>query len=476
MGHKAQFKMSNYDLTSAFAPYLDKHLLFPLLEFLQAQKIHPEKDVLESKLDLLKQTNMVDFATDVFKQLNPGQDIPEDLKTKRTNVINQVKALKEECAPLVNLVEQPDVVSRLKRNKDLHMAFLAHNYGVTDKHLDALYRYARCLFECGQYDKASSFLSHFRSLSSDAEKNKNALWGRLASNILIQKWREALKDVNSLKELIDNKSSATPVEQMNQRAWLLHWSLFVYFNISNGDALLIELFTQDKYMQAIHTLCPHLLRYLTTAVIVSSRRRQLLRDLVRVLQTSDDSPAITVSEKKEDDGSTKFDVSINGTTDTTNPISTFVRRLYVSLDFASAHKELDQCNDLFNADFFLIARREEFVENARLFMFETYCRIHSCIDISTLAGKLNMPDDVAEKWIVNMIRDARLDAKIDSANNTIVMGSRSVTPYQRVIDKTKGLSFRSHVLVNNIHQLHNAKQKMAAAAKAQAEAVAQQAN
>jgi len=56
------------------------------------------------------------------------------------------------------------------------------------------------------------------------------------------------------------------------------------------------------------------------------------------------------------------------------------------------------------------------------------------------------------------------------------MGSRSVTPYQRVIDKTKGLSFRSHVLVNNIHQLHNAKQKMAAAAKAQAEAVAQQAN
>ena len=40
-------------------------------------QIHPEKDVLESKLDLLKQTNMVDFATDVFKQLNPGQDIPE---------------------------------------------------------------------------------------------------------------------------------------------------------------------------------------------------------------------------------------------------------------------------------------------------------------------------------------------------------------------------------------------------------------
>ena len=33
---------------------------------------------------------------------------------------------------------------------------------------------------------------------------------------------------------------------------------------------------------------------------------------------------------------------------------------------------------------------------------------------SMLAEKLNMKSDEAEKWIVNMIRNARLDAKIDS--------------------------------------------------------------
>ena len=31
-----------------------------------------------------------------------------------------------------------------------------------------------------------------------------------------------------------------------------------------------------------------------------------------------------------------------------------------------------------------------------------------------LATKLNMPIDNAERWIVNLIREARLDAKIDA--------------------------------------------------------------
>ena len=65
-------------------------------------------------------------------------------------------------------------------------------------------------------------------------------------------------------------------------------------------------------------------------------------------------------------------------------------------------------------DFFLIACLDDFIENARLFIFETFCRIHQCISISMLAEKLNMSPEEAERWIVNLIRNARLDAKIDS--------------------------------------------------------------
>jgi len=37
-----------------------------------------------------------------------------------------------------------------------------------------------------------------------------------------------------------------------------------------------------------------------------------------------------------------------------------------------------------------------------------------CIDLGMLAGKLNMDPEAAEKWIVNLIRSARLSAKLDS--------------------------------------------------------------
>ncbi|KAG7219463.1 hypothetical protein INR49_009297 [Caranx melampygus] len=51
-------------------------------------------------------------------------------------------------------------------------------------------------------------------------------------------------------------------------------------------------------------------------------------------------------------------------------------------------------------DFFLVACLEDFIENARLFIFETFCRIHQCISISMLADKLNMTPEEAERWIV----------------------------------------------------------------------------
>ena len=41
------------------------------------------------------------------------------------------------------------------------------------------------------------------------------------------------------------------------------------------------------------------------------------------------------------------------------------------------------------------------------------CRIHQKIDIGMLASKLAMQQEEAERWIVDLIRGARLDAKID---------------------------------------------------------------
>ena len=49
--------------------------------------------------------------------------------------------------------------------------------------------------------------------------------------------------------------------------------------------------------------------------------------------------------------------------------------------------KLRECEEVLENDYFLAALKDEFVENARLFIFETYCRIHQCIDLRMLAGR-----------------------------------------------------------------------------------------
>lgn len=77
---------------------------------------------------------------------------------------------------------------------------------------------------------------------------------------------------------------ANAVEQLQQRTWLIHWSLFVFFNHDKGRDGIIDMFFQPAYINTIQTTCPHVLRYLTTAVITNKRRRNVLKDLVRVIE------------------------------------------------------------------------------------------------------------------------------------------------------------------------------------------------
>ena len=54
------------------------------------------------------------------------------------------------------------------------------------------------------------------------------------------------------------------LQLLQQRTWLLHWSLFIFFNgLQRGKELLIELFLHNPdYTHAVQTMAPWLLRYL----------------------------------------------------------------------------------------------------------------------------------------------------------------------------------------------------------------------
>merc|ERR1719322_848584 len=375
---------------------------------------------------------MVDFAMDVHKGLYPDQDVPPTLVDKRSKVVEQVKQLQAETDSVMKILNEPEVIRQIQQSRDSKqlLDFLVKGYDFKPEMIDVCYNFAKFQYECGNYSGASEYLYFHRILVQPTDKNYlNGMWGKLASEILMQNWDTALEDLNRLKQFIDESTFGSSLQTLQQRTWLIHWSLFVFFNHPKGRDLIVELFLyQRQYLNAIQTTCPWILRYLATAVIInkSTRRHQVMKDLVKVIQ---------------EESYTYRD-----------PITSFIEDLYVKFDFDGAQQKLRDCETVLSNDFFLVACVDEFIDNARLMIFETFCRIHQCISIKMLAQKLNMDSENAEKWIVNLIRNAKLDAKIDSQLGHVVMGTQTTSPYEQLIERTKALSFRSQMLQLNVEK------------------------
>lgn len=128
---------------------------------------------------------------------------------------------------------------------------------VTPASLEALYRYAKFQFDCGNYNATAEYLYHYRALSTNADRNFSALWGKFAAEILMGNWEIALADLNTLREAIDTRNFGSPVLQLQQRTWFIHWSMFVFFNHPSGRNLIVDMFLQDRY--AIDAFCDSVL-------------------------------------------------------------------------------------------------------------------------------------------------------------------------------------------------------------------------
>uniref|UniRef100_A0A2P2LT46 Eukaryotic translation initiation factor 3 subunit E n=1 Tax=Rhizophora mucronata TaxID=61149 RepID=A0A2P2LT46_RHIMU len=427
--------MAKYDLTQRIAPNLDRHLVFPLLEFLQERQLYPEEQILKSKIELLNKTNMVDYAMDIHKSLYRTDDVPQDMVERRAEVVARLKALEEAAAPLLAFVQNANAVQELRTDKHYNLQMLHDRYQIGPEQIDALYQYAKFQFECGNYSGAADYLYQYRALSTNSERSHSALWGKLAAEILMQNWDIAFEEHNRLKEIIESKSFSSPLNLVQSRIWLMHWSLFIFFNHDNGRTHIIDLFNQEKYLNAIQVNAPHLLRYLATAFIVNKRKRTQFKEFIKVIQQEQHTYK--------------------------DPITEFLACVYVNNDFDGAQKKMKECEDVIVNDPFLgkqvedgnfstVPLRDEFLENARLFIFETYCRIHQRIDMGVFAEKLNLNYEEAERWIANLIRSSKIDAKIDSKSGTVIIEPNQPNVYEQLIDHTKALSGRTYKLVSQL--------------------------
>jgi hypothetical protein len=71
---------------------------------------------------------------------------------------------------------------------------------------------------------------------------------------------------------------------------------------------------------------------------------------------------------------------------------------------------------------------------------------------SILAEKLNIDINGAEKWIVNLIRNAGLPAKIDSKTNQVIMEDQYPNIYKHIVEKTEGFAFRTQNISSHLQK------------------------
>jgi translation initiation factor 3 subunit E len=348
---------------------LDRHLVFPLLNFQEEETPEDEDttEITQMKYALLQGTNMSDFVGDLYAQLNNLPERPSEYAKKREDVLNQRRIFEEETEKIQNLLSDADVVNNLRADKVSNMTYLKDNHGVTPAMVDQLYDYGQFQYNCGDYSSASELLYQFRILSTDNDKVSAATWGKLASDILTTNWESAMEEVAKIKENIETRLFNNPLAQLQHRTWLVHWSLFPFFNFEAGRDTLTEMFFSPAYINTIQTSCPWILRYLAAAVITNRNRpggknnyilghyQRQLKDLVRIVRQE------------------QYEYN--------DPVTGFIKALYVDFDFEEAQKRLSEADEILRSDFFLVAASDSFLDAARHLISESYCKIHQRIDI-----------------------------------------------------------------------------------------------
>ncbi|KAI8610726.1 eIF3 subunit 6 N terminal domain-containing protein, partial [Chytriomyces sp. MP71] len=387
------------DLTQQIAPLLDRHMVLPMLDFLMKKELYPESDLLHAKYELLKGTNMIDFANSVHQQLTKSDETSAEFEMKRPAVLSEYEARESASAKVMTCLAAPIVREAVaKADKTALRQLLKSRFDFDDASADALFEFAQCEFAVGSYEGAADMLFHYRIVSTNAEKSLKALWGKLACEILLQKWDTALDDLLTLKDAIDAPavtSTSSPTNntaQLVARTYFIAWSLFVFFNHPKGRDALVDTLTQPAYISAIQTTCPWALRYLTACIVTTKNRRkpQLLKELTRLVASERELRPLT------------------------DPLLEFIHTLYTSYNFSEAHKSLALARPVLAGDFFLESMGEEFCETARTMVFETYVKVYREIDIGVLSATLGLSREEGEKWVVDLVRGVKMDAKIDS--------------------------------------------------------------
>jgi hypothetical protein len=155
--------VEQYDLLPKMIPYLDKHLLYPLVA--DRSEGENDKDNMKLRYVLLKDTNMTDYVADLDAQIRGSEKSAEYAK-KREDVLKKRDVFEEETATIRGLLEDADVVGNLRSDKVANLEYLKKEHSVTTEMVNQLYEYGQFEYSCGSYQSAGELLYQFRVLVS----------------------------------------------------------------------------------------------------------------------------------------------------------------------------------------------------------------------------------------------------------------------------------------------------------------------
>jgi len=415
-------------------------LLLPVLNWLEESKTLPRDVVLKSKIDVLSRTYLVDYATDIHKELHGAAvAVPEEWAKTREQLVQKLAEAQGKSKALIAVIKDSAQLKQLIETNSFTATILADKFQITSDDIESLVPLGKLQYECGKYDEAAAYLSAYRRLSSSSpEKLVTAAWGSLASNILMSNWEATKFDLNAVKDLIEEtRVSPTALKQLQLRAWVANWALYYSFSSTQNAGYFLELlFGNEKYGRVLQTKSPYLLRHAAVAAIITKQR---VKDVVKLVEVE------------------SYEYS--------DPVLEFLRALYVRFDYDAAKALIPQCEAVIKADYFLASSgdvfRSEFVRMAKLAIVESLCKIHSTLEITKVADMLGSTAEEAERFLVNLITENRLDAKIDSTKGHVTIAPQAQSVYQLLIEKTKTLNLRASVLAGNIERAKASQQRAA---------------
>jgi len=423
-----------YDLTWTLIQHLDPHQILPLLDFLDGAGLYRSKDLLVAKLEMVSRTRMVDYAGELYANIHgENEEKKKEYESKTLSVHAELEELTKKCQPLLAMLQEDKTSQKMIDKGTFTMEKLIERYSVRKHNLPNLYLFAKLAFDCGMYEEAANVLFFFRELSShgdDNERKFQALWGKLAAEILLADPSRAYEDLTSLKDSIDNRNWENQMEILVQRTWLIHWSLFVFVNLrGKGISLMVSFLTGERMLNTIQTNCPHILRYLSLCIVFSNSQKDNVERVVAVIQQERETYS--------------------------DPLTEFLAAVYIEYDFRKAQETLKEIEKVWSIDFFLgYYKYDRFINCARVLMFETFCKVHSQISISDMnqVMELSGSEDMGERRILELLQETHSSGKIDTSKNQIIMTHSHTNIYQQIIGKTKNLSDRTTQLMEQVEK------------------------